>query len=92
MTIHYVAFGNMALSDISRITRQTIVNREAWAGIFPEEGSREGLPIVFRWPREGAQPLFLVASIVKMKEFRESRGIAPSYLCLPTPLSLDDSK
>ena len=34
----------------------------------------------------GAQPRFLVASMVKMKEFRNQGGAWPPCLCLPTPM------
>ena len=49
-------------------------------------GSRGGLPSHFSISR--AQPRFLVASMVKMKEFLGQGGHGPPCLCLPTPLYL----
>ena len=49
--------------------------------------SRGGLPSHFSIFRGGgAQPRFLVASMVKMKEFSGQGGHGPPCLCLPTPL------
>ena len=51
------------------------------------EAPGEGSPAIFQIPG-GAQPQCLVASMVKMKEFRgQGWGNDPPCLCLPTPMA-----
>ena len=45
--------------------------------------SGEGSPAIFQFPGGGAQPRFLVTSMVKMKEFSGQGGHGPlAYACL----------
>ena len=69
--------GRMSLSSGYRNIDGKAVGR-----ILPGQGS----PAIFQFPGERAQSRFLVASMVKRRNFAARSGM-PSCLCLPTPMS-----